>query len=159
MSTSKNFTITNTNNEIINFQTARLTATQQFNVITKLIQILAKGSGCNSKVVEQLFNNYAQTGVEVDLNNDEKTKITDTTKTVGLFVDAIRNGIANLQDDEKDWLLKTLLKNTFIVIDGGGLLPCTNDNLDMRFDNFKQMIVLYKELVAFNFGFFGGANQ
>ena len=151
----KNFTFTmqhddiNTDNKQLNFIVERLEPWEQFNLIIKIISIVANGHMTQSPMVEQILHNFFQTGVVVsDANKEEVGK-----KAFAVLIEAIKGALGSLLDSDRDFLISELLKN--VKIDRGNkyIVQATKEELNGWFTSFKPIFKLIAQLVKINFGF------
>lgn len=141
------FTIKDEKNEL-NFIAIRLAPFEQFNLILKIIGIVAKGSIANSAQVEQVLHNVFQTGKEIE----DSAKNVDI-NSVTLILDAVKGALATLSDEDRDWLLNELLKNVKLDCGQSYIIQATKEELNNRLSGFKPILKLLTELVKINLGF------
>lgn len=132
----------------IKFIADRLAPFEQFNLILKVIGIVAKGSQTNTKQVEQVLHNVFQTGTVV-----EGVKSDIDVNTFALILDAIKGALATLSEEDRDWLLFELLKNVKIDCGQSYIVKATIEELNKRLSGFKPILKLLTELVKINLGF------
>lgn len=133
----------------INFIIERLKPFEQFNLILKIISIIAKGNKENSDHVEQTLHNLFQTGK--DLKGSEKVK--NDAAPFKLVIDALKGALAELSDKDRDWLINELLKNTKIDRGNNYVVQATCDELDSLLSGFQAIFKLLSQLVKINLGF------
>ena len=145
----KNFTFGIIDGEnTVTFCGERLKPFEQFNLILRIIGIVAKGSKNSSPQVEQALHNVFQTGTTI-----ETGKGTVNIDSFTLILDAIKGALSSLSDDDRDWLLKQLLKNVQIQAGTALKVDATIDEINDRFSGFQPIIRLLIHLVKVNLGF------
>ena len=132
----------------LKFLVQRLKPFEQFNFMLRVISIISKGASSNTAEVEQILHNVLQTGKEVEGAKQLKNDV----QPIKLLLDAIKGALAQLEDKDRDWLIKELLKNVKIV-DGIIKIPATIDELNTRLSGFQPVFKLLIELVKLNLGF------
>lgn len=133
----------------LNFIVERLKPFEQFNLILKIISIIAKGNTTNSSQVEQALHNVFQTGTEID----GADKLKKDVAPLKLILDAIKGALAELSEKDRDWLINELLKNTKIDCGNSFIIPATSDELNERLSSFQPIFKLLSQLVKINLGF------
>lgn len=128
----------------LNFIAERLKPFEQFNLILKIISIVAKGNS-NS---EQALHNIFQTGKEVENVKSEKDII-----PLKLILDGIKGALAELSDIDRDYLINQLLKNTKIDCGQSYIVQANQEELNKRCSSFQPIFKLLKQAVKINFGF------
>lgn len=131
----------------LNFIALRLEPFEQFDLILKVIGIVAKGSLSNSAQVQQVLHNVFQTGKEVE----DTSKI--DVNSFALILDAIKGALASLSGEDRDWLLSELLKNVKLDCGQSYIVQATREELNKRLSGFRPIIQLLTKLVKINLGF------
>lgn len=138
------------------FKAKRLAPFAQFNFILKIISIISKGGGVNSAKVEQFLHDAFSTGVQVE-GGQKKVDASP----LNLILDAIKGGLAELSDADRDLIISTLLKGCSICDSSEeGLkkgfvhfVPATIQELNEKVSGFKPIIEILAQLVKINLGF------
>ncbi len=133
----------------LDFIVERLKPFEQFNLILKIISIIAKGGAGNSAQLEQTLHNVFQTGKEVDGVKDMANDIAP----FKLILDAIKGALAELSEKDRDWLISELLKNVKIDCGNSLTFKATTEELDNRCTSFQPIFKLLQQLVKVNLGF------
>ena len=132
----------------IEFEIERLKPSKQFNLLLKVIGVVAKGSNTASAQVTQVLHNQLKTGVDVPGKEQEQAWSGDS---LTLILDAVKGALASLSDTDRDEITGTLLSNVKVVVTPELKRPATMDELDKRFTSFTSIIKLLKEVITANF--------
>ena len=132
----------------LKFSLERLKPFEQFNFILKIVSIISKGAKPSDTArVEQILHDVLQTGKQVDEAKPMKDEVPIT-----LLLDAVKGALGSLEEKDRDWLIKELLKNVKIH-NGPVIEDATIDLLNHRLSGFQPVFKLLIELVKVNLGF------
>lgn len=133
----------------VKFIAERLKPFEQFNLIMKIISVVAKGGNGNNLHVEQALHNLFQTGKNVEI----KEKLKEDFTPFKLILEAIKGALAQLSEEDRDWMITELLKNVKIDCGASYIVKATQEELNSRLSGFQAIFELLKELVKINLGF------
>ena len=134
----------------VKFQIERLSPSKQFKLLLKIIGIVAKGDVDYSAQIQQVFHNQLQTGEQVDTSTENKYE----GSTLSLIVNAVKGALSTLSDDDRDYLINSLLENVTILPNEATptlIIKATLEQLDKRLKNYTQIFNLLKEVIVVNF--------
>ena len=134
----------------VKFQIERLSPSKQFKLLLKIIGIVAKGDVDYSAQIQQVFHNQLQTGEQVDTSTENKYE----GSTLSLIVNAVKGALSTLSDEDRDYLINSLLENVTILPNEATptlIIKATLEQLDKRLKNYTQIFNLLKEVIVVNF--------
>ena len=132
------------------FEIDRLSPSRQFNLVLKVIGIIAKSNQDYSGQIQQALHNQLQTGETFDVSNEQKFE----GDTLTLLLSAVKGALSSLSDTDRDYLINSLLSNVKIYPNPEVPDLCytaTMAELDKRFTSFMQIVKLLTEVVKINF--------
>ncbi len=131
-----------------NFELVRLKPIAQLNFLLKIISVLAKGAQTkeSSQKIEAMLNGVIETGVDfssVKFNSDDKQ--------VSLFTNALIGAFANFEDDDRDYIINTLLSTVTLTTKANIRIPMNAVEVDRKFASIKTLFQLLAEVIKLNF--------
>jgi hypothetical protein len=132
------------------FEIERLSPSKQFNLVLKVIGIIAKSNQDYSGQIQQALHNQLQTGETFDISNEQKFE----GDTLTLLLSAVKGALSSLSDTDRDYLINSLLSNVKIYPNPETpalSYTATMSELDKRFTSFMQIVKLLTEVVKINF--------
>lgn len=134
--------------KIVTFIITRLKPFEQFNLILKIISIIAKGAKESDKVkVEKSLHSILNTGKNFDDN------ISGDLLSLNMLLDAIKGALSSLSDNDRDWLVAELLKNVKIDCGNNYIVKATQEEIDQRISGYSGIFKLLIEIAKINLGF------